>query len=94
MSKVALDFDKVESLREHAHLTMAEMAVLLGVSRVTYHGWISGKPIRPRNEEKAKQALRPLLIAVKQGHWPPARVRTLSSEQRLTSLLEILDAQA
>lgn len=94
MTKIPLDFEKVESLREHMSLTMDHMAKLLGVSRVTYHGWVNGKPIRAKNEDKAKAMLRQLITLVKQGHWPPDGAKVMPSKQRFQTLLEILEAQA
>jgi len=45
-----LDFTKVEALRKHMLLTTRDMAELLGVSRMTYYGWVSGKPMRKTNQ--------------------------------------------
>ena len=56
-----LDFKKVEALRKHMLLTTGNMAELLGVSRMTYYGWVKGKPVRKKNEDKVRGILRKLL---------------------------------
>ena len=50
MSKFPLDFSKVEALRRHMLLTTSDMAEVFGVSRMTYYGWVKGKPLRKANE--------------------------------------------
>ena len=90
MSSIPLDFDKVESLRGHMFLSMDYMAKLLGVSRQTYHGWGNGKPIRAKNEQKAKVVLKQLVLLVKQGDWPPAKAVTIPHDVRFEALLELL----
>ena len=54
MTHKPLDFSKVEVLRRHMLATTADMANMLGVSRVTYHAWTHGKPVRKKNEDHAK----------------------------------------
>lgn len=90
-NKVAIDFDRVESLREHMLLSVADMATLFGVSRQTYYHWINGGNLRPRSADKVRDTLRQLLFIVKAGHWPTADARNLTQKQRHERLLEILD---
>ena len=45
-----LNFKKVEALRKHMLLTTSNMAELLGISRMTYYGWVKGKPVRAKND--------------------------------------------
>ena len=94
MSNATLDFEKVELVRERMDLTIKDMCKLLGVSRATYYKWVSGGPIRERNEKRVKETLRQLLPLLKDGLWPPAGAKYQTSEQRLDALLEILGIEA
>lgn len=89
-SNIALDFEKVELVRERMVLTIKDMCKLLGVSRATYYKWVAGGPIRERNEKKVKETLRHLLPLIKEGAWPPEGAKHWTSEQRLNAILEIL----
>jgi len=86
-----LDFAKVEALRKHMLLTTANMAKLLGVSRMTYYGWVKGKPIRKSNDEKVREVLKQLLMVMSDHNWPTPEVIALDQSQRLERLLAILD---
>jgi len=90
MTSIALDFEKVELVRERMALTVKDMCKLLGTSRATYYKWVGGGPIRERNEKKVKDTLRQLLPLLKNGTWPPDGAKHWTSEQRLDALLEIL----
>ncbi|MEK9694284.1 MAG: hypothetical protein VW270_00890 [Candidatus Poseidoniales archaeon] len=83
-----LDFKKVEALRKHMLLTTGNMAELLGVSRMTYYGWVKGKPVRKKNEEKVRDILRKLLSILNDG-WPQPEVIALEQKMRFERLLEI-----
>jgi DNA-binding XRE family transcriptional regulator len=61
MPKPPLDFSKVEALRKHMLLTTLDMSELLGVSRMTYYGWVRGKKIRQSNDQSVRAMLRKLL---------------------------------
>ena len=37
-----IDFNGVEALRKHMLLNASQMSKFLGVSRVTYGGWVKG----------------------------------------------------
>lgn len=85
-----LDFSKVEALRKYMLLTNGHMAALLGVSRVTYHGWVVGKPLRKSNRSAVIETLKKLLKIVKDYQWPTPEIHALSPEQRIQRLKDIL----
>lgn len=87
-----LDFTKVEALRKHMLLTTGNMAELLEVSRMTYYGWVKGKPIRKKNDEKVREILRQMLTLMSNG-WPHPEIIALDQKYRFQRLLEILDKQ-
>ena len=87
-----LDFTKVEALRKHMLLSTANMAELLEVSRMTYYGWVKGKPIRKKNDEKVREILRQMLTLMSDG-WPQPEIIALEQKYRFQRLLEILDKQ-
>jgi DNA-binding XRE family transcriptional regulator len=87
-----LNFTKVEALRKHMLLTTGNMAELLGVSRMTYYGWVKGKPIRKKNDEKVRDTLRELLAVMSEG-WPQPEVIAIEQKERFQRLLEILGKQ-
>ena len=91
MPKPPLDFTKVEALRKHMLLTTQNMAELLGVSRMTYYGWVKGKPIRQSNDDKVREVLKGLLTVMSEHQWPTPEVIALDQKQRLERLLEILN---
>ena len=84
-----LNFTKVEALRKHMLLTTGNMAELLGVSRMTYYGWVKGKAIRKKNDEKVRDTLRELLAVMSEG-WPQPEVIAIEQKERFQRLLEIL----
>lgn len=73
-------------------LTTGNMAELLGVSRMTYYGWVKGKSIRKKNDEKVRDTLRELLTVMSDG-WPQPEVIAIEQKQRFQRLLEILGKQ-
>lgn len=91
--KPPVDFTKVEGLRRHMLLSIADMAGLFGVSRMTYYGWVRGKPIRPKNEEAVRVMLRRLLGVMTEHEWPMPEVIAADAKQRIVKLREILDSQ-
>jgi len=92
--KPSLDFGKVEALRKHLMLTTADMAKLLGVSRMTYYGWVKGRAMRKSNDETVRSMLRRLLTVVTEQGWPSAEVIAMESKQRLERLKELLGIDA
>lgn len=94
MSNTALDFEKVELVRERMELTVKDMCKLFGVSRATYYKWVDGGPMRERNEERVKDTLRQLLPLLKDGSWPPSGAEHWTSGERLDTLLDILGVEA
>lgn len=86
-----IDFTKVEALRRHMLLTTSDMSELLGVSRMTYYGWVKGKPIRKSNDEIVRAMLRRLLVAMSEHGWPTPEVIAADQRQRKELLLELLN---
>jgi len=67
------------------------MSELLGVSRMTYYGWVKGKPIRKSNDEIVRAMLRRLLVAMSEHGWPTPEVIAADQRQRKELLLELLN---
>ena len=91
MTHKPLDFTKVEALRRHMLLTTSDMAELLGVSLMTYYGWVSGKPPRKANDERVRLMLKRLLAAMTDHGWPMPHVIAAEQKQRKQYLLDILN---
>jgi DNA-binding transcriptional regulator YiaG len=91
MTPKPLDFTKVEALRKHMLLTTSDMAELLGVSRMTYYGWVKGKPLRKSNDEAVRAMLKRLLAVMTEHSWPMPEVIASTQKQRKERLLEILN---
>lgn len=89
--KEGLDFSKIESLRRHMLLRSKDMAILLGVTRMTYYGWLKGKPIRSKNDAKVRSMLRLMLVMLTQHNWPQPNVIALSPDERYQALLELIE---
>lgn len=85
-----LDFQKVEALRKHMLLTVKDMSELLGVSRMTYYGWVRGRSIRKANEEATRKILRKMLALVRDQHWPPPEVIAANQDFRKKRVTEEL----
>ena len=90
MPKPPLEFSKVEALRKHMLLTTADMAALMGVSRMTYYGWVKGKPIRTANDAVVRTMLRKLLGVMTEHGWPTPEVIVANRQQRVEKLKELL----
>ena len=86
-----IDFTKVESLRRHMLLRTKDMAVLLGVTRMTYYGWLKGKPLRKKNDESVRKALRLMLVLLTEHAWPQPNVIAMSPDERYDALVELID---
>ena len=91
MAKSTLDFAQVEALRAHMLLTTAQIAKIIGVSRVTYSGWVNGKPIRQSNNASTRDALRKLFKVLEEQEWPRPEVIAMPSSQRFKTLLEFME---
>ena len=89
-SKLPLSFKKVEAFRRHMLLTTSNMAQLLKVSRMTYYGWVKGKPVRKKNDIRVRYTLKSLLKAMDNG-WPMPEIIALDQKNRFKRLLELLD---
>jgi len=86
-----IDFNGVEALRKHMLLNASQMAKFLGVSRVTYGGWVKGKPIRKANNLMVRAALKKLFVLVADDNkpWPAPEVIAMAPAQRFNTLLEL-----
>lgn len=91
MTPKPLDFTKVEALRKHMLLTTSDMSGLLGVSRMTYYGWVKGKSLRKANDEAVRAMLKRLLAVMTDYGWPMPEVIAAEQKQRKERLLEILN---
>ena len=89
MAKLSLDFKRVEALRKHMLLTTGNMAEILEVSRMTYYGWVKGKSVRRKNDERVRDTLRKLLSAMESG-WPMPEIIAMEQKLRFRRLLEVL----
>jgi DNA-binding transcriptional regulator YiaG len=89
--KPPLDFTRVEALRKHMLLTTQDMSELLGVSRMTYYGWVKGKPIRKSNDEQVRSMLKRLLAIMTEHSWPMPEVIAADQKQRKERLVELLN---
>lgn len=90
-NKPPIDFNRVEALRRHMLLTITDMSELLGVSRMTYHGWVKGKPIRKSNDETVRKMLKRLLGVMTDHNWPMPEVIAASQKERKERLVNILE---
>lgn len=88
--KPPLDFGKIEALRKHMLLTRRDMAALFGVTRMTYYGWVKGKPIRASNDEVVRGVLRKLLAIMSEHGWPSPDIIAATRDQRMERLQELL----
>lgn len=93
MTPKPLDFAKVEALRKHMLLTAQDMSELLGVSRMTYYGWVRGKALRKANDEVVRAMLKRLLAVMTDHGWPMPEVIAASQKQRKERLVAILSQQ-
>lgn len=91
MTPKPLDFSKVEALRRHMLLTTTDMAQLLGVSRMTYYGWVKGKPLRKSNDGAVRAMLKRLLAVMTDHGWPTPEVIAADRPQRMERLRELLN---
>lgn len=85
-----LVFSRVEALRKHMLLTVAQMAKIVGVSRVTYSGWVDGKPMRAANNLKVRAAVTKMFKAINEHEWPSPEIIGMTSPQRMKALLELM----
>lgn len=90
MTPKTLDFSKVEALRQHMLLTIGQMAQLMGVSRMTYYNWLSGKPATKTNGDTARQVIRNLIAVMNEHQWPNEEAMSLSPKKRHERLLALL----
>lgn len=85
-----LDFGKVDALRRHILMTSSDMAKILGVSRVTYYGWVKGNPMRASSEARTRATLVNIVKIVKEHQWPGPDILVLTQRDRAKRMLELL----
>lgn len=90
MTPKPIDFSKVEALRRHMLMTHVHMAQVLGVSRMTYHNWLRGKPMSKQRHEYVKATIRKLIGIMNEHGWPSDEVTQLSSDDRHARLLALI----
>mgnify|MGYP003116458923 FL=1 len=66
------------------------MSELLGVSRMTYYGWVKGNQIRKNNDKKVRLTLKELLDIMTDG-WPAPEVIAMEQRYRFERLLEVIN---
>jgi DNA-binding XRE family transcriptional regulator len=88
-----IDFNKVESLRRHMLLTVRDMTTLLGVSRMTYYGWVRGQVPRSSTQAKVRIMLKRLLSVMTEHGWPMPEVIAATQPERMAMLRQLLDEQ-
>jgi len=92
MTAKPLDFKKVDALRRHMMMSVRDIAIVLGVSRMTYYSWLKGAPLRKANDKKVRKILKQLLELMQEG-YPQPEVIALESVPRRKRLLELLENQ-
>jgi DNA-binding XRE family transcriptional regulator len=89
-NQTPIDFTKVEALRKHMLLTTNDMASVFGVSRMTYYGWVRGKPLRKSSNEAVRTVLKQLLSLMVDDKWPTPDVIAMEQKQRKERLDECM----
>jgi len=89
-NQTPIDFTKVEALRKHMLLTTNDMASAFGVSRMTYYGWVRGKPLRKSSDEAVRTVLKRLLSVMVDDKWPTPDVIAMEQKQRKERLDELM----
>lgn len=87
-----IDFTKVESLRRHMLLTTTDMSKLLGVSRMTYYGYVRGKSPQKNKVTNIRLSLKKLLSVVADYGWPTSEILEMEPTERVERLNEILES--
>ena len=90
MTDVAIDFDKVETLRKHLLLSKTHMAEVLGVTRVSYHQWLLNTRPTRKSIDKLKVSLQKIIEVMTAENWPDTEVLGMSSARRKEHLLALM----
>ena len=94
MSKKPIDFVGIEKKRkETLKITISSMAALFGVSRMTYYGWVKGKPIRDANDEAVRAMVRRLAFAVRKHNWSPEYAKAVGPKKSMELLQQLLASE-
>lgn len=91
--KLSVNFDQIEALRRSSLLTHADMAKFYGVSRQTYHSWITNKSApRGKNVVLVRANTKKLVTAVVERRWPTLEaIATPDVGKRIEMLLAVLE---
>lgn len=84
----ALDFKQIEALRRRMLFTVESMAILYGVTRVTYYNWLKGAKVR--RPEQVRKVTRGLLACVSDYNWPTTDVLYAKQSERLALAQSLL----
>lgn len=90
MTDVAIDFDKVETLRKHMLLSKTDMAEVLGVTRVSYHQWLLNTRPTRKSTDKLKASLQQIIEVMTTENWPNTEVLEMSAARRKEHLLALM----
>jgi len=63
---------------------------VFGVSRMTYYGWVRGKPLRKSSDEAVRAVLKQLLSLMVDDKWPTPDVIAMEQKQRKERLDECM----
>jgi DNA-binding transcriptional regulator YiaG len=74
-----INLDHAEILRQKARLTIDEFAKLVGVTRMTYHTWRGGGPIRNSNRTRLETVVTGLERLFASPEWPVVEVELLTT---------------
>lgn len=85
-----ITFDKIDALRRHMLLTHAQMARLLGVSRVTYYNWRKLGHPADRAEARTRAILKDMLRVMTEHEWPTPAIVAMDQDQRLIELQKLV----
>lgn len=91
MTSKAIDIAKIEALRQALLLSATEMAMLLGVSRITYYNWRNGAGISQNSAYAARGTIKKLAGIYMAGLWPLPDSHKLTSKKRFSCLLALME---
>lgn len=86
-----LDFAKIDALRKYMLLTVENMCVLFGCSRVAYYNWLKGAKVRKAKNEQVRVVVRKLMTLVANKDWPNGDVFVATQANRLKLLQAVLE---
>ena len=78
--------DEAEFIRQKVRLSQEEFAELVGVTRMTYHTWRRGSPIRSSNQFQLNEVVHGLSALVKAQEWPRIEEQLFKAKDKVTLL--------